>query len=172
MSDEAAVDAAQYETIRLFPDYVRTVLWLDQPIHYDRTGLSSELVKELEAWEQSYYDSLTDDIAWKSAGHAHAYTVEGARLAACVAAEAGPRFVAEFDSSEDGAETVYARTKSPALNAAAEASFIRLQEEWIAEDQRVADLLAESNGSWTAYAPLSGQTFTPASRAERSEDHD
>ncbi|MDR6636386.1 hypothetical protein [Paenarthrobacter nitroguajacolicus] len=42
--------AHQRTTVRLFPDYGDTALWLDSPIDYDITGLTRSLVRELQAW--------------------------------------------------------------------------------------------------------------------------
>lgn len=49
-------------TVRMFPDYADTVLWFEGPVDYDLTGLTPDLLHDLTAWEQSYYDSLTSDF--------------------------------------------------------------------------------------------------------------
>lgn len=160
-------DDRQPMTIRMFPDYAHTVLWLDQPIRYSATGLSQGLVEELQVWEQSYYDSLTDDIVWISDAAASAFTAEGARLTHGVSAEVGPRFVVEFASYEVGAGTVCVRAESPAENPAAENAFTELADKIVAEEQKAAERRRDGEGKWIAYAPLSGTVFDPNSHSRR-----
>src|SRR5699024_4000850 len=99
-----------------------------------------------------------------------AHAEEGVKLAERVSAEVGPRFAIACDSVEGRNETVLLRAERPAENPAAEAAFTRLREELIAEEKRTAEIFAESGGVWTAYAPLSGETFTPNQRSGRSQD--
>src|SRR5699024_4662472 len=87
-----------------------------------------------------------------------------------VAAEVGPRFAIACDSVDDRTETLLLRAERPAENPAAEAAFTRLREELIAEEKRTADIVADSSGVWMAYAPLTGETFTPNQRSGRSQD--
>ena len=162
MTDVHSAEDASLRTIRMFPDYADTVLWISMPIDYEDTGLSEWLVAELEAWEQSYYDLLDSDFEWVTATAERTYTEEGVRLARFVAAEVGPQFVVEFSSYEVSAETVHMRSEHSAENPKAEAAFTRLFDEEEAE-KREAEERRRNNpgGSWIAYAPLSGTVFDP-----------
>ncbi|MCD1284764.1 hypothetical protein CV023_02730 [Brevibacterium sp. CCUG 69071] len=142
------------------------MVWLDQPIRYRETGLTSGLVDDLDAWEQSYYDSLTDDIEWVSLAAARAYTVEGTRLAHRVAAEVGPRFVVEFASYEDAADTVRVRSEHPTENPEAEKAFTKLFDEIDAEDREAAKVRSSPDGETIAYAPMSNTVFNPNSNLQ------
>lgn len=59
-------DADQVVRMRIYPDYAGTVLWFHEPIPYANSGLSAGLVARMKDWEESYYLSLTPDLAWKS----------------------------------------------------------------------------------------------------------
>lgn len=162
---------ALHTTVRMFPDYADTVLWFgDGPIEYSETGLSAALVDDLQRWEQTFYESRTDDFEFVSQAAEASHAEDGIKLAERVAAEVGPRFAIACDSVEDRTETVLLRAERPAENPAAEAAFTRLREELIAEEDRTAEIFAESGGVWTAYAPLSGETFTPKPRSEGWHD--
>ncbi|PCC41507.1 hypothetical protein CIK65_17340 [Brevibacterium aurantiacum] len=161
-------------TVRMFPDYADTVLWIVFPIDYEDTDLSPDLVSQLDAWEQSYYEALDADFNWKSADAARAFTQTGIDLAGQVANELGEEFVVEFASYEHHAPTYTVQSRSPADNDEAFAAFSTIVAELDAEDERAAQLVAEAgpDGEWTAYAPLSGETFTPGKHVPRTEDVD
>ena len=162
---------APHEIIRMFPDYADTVLWFgDGPVEYSDTGLTAALVDDLQHWEQTFYESRTADFEFVSRAAEVSHAEEGVKLAERVSAEVGPRFAIACDSVEGRDETVLLRAERPAENPAAEAAFTRLREELIAEEKRTAEIFAESGGVWTAYAPLSGETFTPNQRSGRSQD--
>ena len=175
MTDDHSAEDAAPRTIRMFPDYADTVLWVREPIDCEDTGLSDGLVAELEAWEQFYCDSLDPDFTWVSPAAVRAYNTDGTRLAHRVADEAGPRFVVEFASRTEGAEFVRARSDSPASNPAAEAAFTRLFVEVEAEEHEAAEFIRDNpGGEWVAYAPLSGTAFkpNPSRQAETASDED
>ena len=100
MTENCTTDDGGQRTIRLFPDYADTVLWIREPIDYEDTGLSDELVAGMRGWEQFYYDSLDADFNWVSAEAARTFTEEGTRPAQSVSSEVGPRFLIEFASYE------------------------------------------------------------------------
>lgn len=157
--------------VRMFPDYADTVLWLDGPVDYEDSGLSSDLVLRLYEWEQSYYDSLDSNFEWTSPGTARAFTAVGIDLAGRVANELGAEFSIEFHSYGDTALTYSVRSHAPAANERASAAFSRIGAEMEAEEERAARLVAESgpNAEWTAFAPLSGKVFTPGDQSGRTD---
>ncbi|MGO4493022.1 hypothetical protein AB4Y86_13180 [Arthrobacter sp. 2YAF22_2] len=152
-------------TVRMFPDYADTVLWFDDPVDYDLAGLTQGLVRDLRVWEQSYYESLTPDLDWKSAELARRFTVEGNRLARRVADELGDGYEIEFTSYEKNVPARRFRGTGPALNARAAAAFDGLAAARGAEQDeisraRTAEQRGENTG-WFAYSPLSDTVFKP-----------
>ena len=175
MTDDHIAEEASPRTIRMFPDYADTVLWVREPIAYEDTGLSDALVAELEVWEQSYYDSLDSNFDWVPETAARTFTEEGVRLARWVSAEVGRQFVIEFSSSEAGAETVHMRAETSAQNPEAESAFTQLFDEVEEDDRRTAEYIRNNPGGvWTAYAPLSGAVFkpNPSRQAETAPNED
>ncbi|MGZ1492050.1 hypothetical protein [Brevibacterium sediminis] len=164
MTEEQMTDERPPRTIRMFPDYAGTVLWISMPIDYEDAGLSGALVAQLEAWEKSYYDSLDSDFNWVPETAARIFAEQGVHLARLVSAEVGPQFVVEISSSDDDTEAMRIRAEHSAENPKAEAAFTRLFDEAEADDRRIAELVRnEPDGEWTAYAPLSGTVFKPNS---------
>ncbi|WP_231440721.1 hypothetical protein [Brevibacterium zhoupengii] len=161
-------------TVRMFPDYADTVLWLVFPIDYEDTGLSPDLISQLDAWEQSYYDALDADFDWKSAREARAFTQSGIDLAGQVANELGEEFVVEFASYEHHAPTYTVQSRRPADNDEAFAAFSTIVARLEAENERAAQLVAEGgpDGEFTAFAPLSGNVFIPERQAPQADDRD
>jgi hypothetical protein len=171
MGGEITDEDAGHATIRMFPDYADTVLWFgDGPVEYSDTGLTAALIDALQRWEQTFYESRNDDLKFVSRAAEASHAEEGVQLAERVSAEVGPRFAIACDSVDDRTETLLLRAERPAENPAAEAAFTRLREELIAEEKRTADIVADSSGVWMAYAPLTGETFTPNQRSGRSQD--
>ncbi|MCF2574388.1 hypothetical protein [Brevibacterium sp. UCMA 11754] len=161
-------------TVRMFPDYADTVLWLVYPVDYADTDLSPGLIRELEAWERTYYEALDADFNWKSPKDARAFTKTGIDLAGQVANELGEEFVVEFASYETAAPTYTVHSRRQADNEGASTAFSTIAAELEAEQERVTQLMAEAGPSaeWTAYAPLSGDVFTWGRRAPQAEDRD
>ncbi|MGR0160125.1 hypothetical protein [Paenarthrobacter nitroguajacolicus] len=154
--------------MRLFPDYGDTALWLENPIDYSLTGLPESLVKELQSWEQSYYASLTQDLAWKSADLASRYTSEGNRLAQLVADELGDGYEVEFRSYEENARPHrFCGTKAPNQRAVAafDALVAGVRAEKVRISRAVANDIPGAGTGWFASSPLSGKIFRPT-RAE------
>ena len=167
-------EGATPTTVRMFPDYADTVLWLVYPVDYEDTDLSPGLIRELEAWERSYYEALDADFNWKSPELARAFTKTGIDLAGRVANELGEEFVIEFASYETTAPTYTVHSRRPADNEGASTAFSTIAEELEAEQKRVTQLVAEAgpDAEWTAYAPLSGDVFTWGRKAPQAEDRD
>ncbi|MET3902528.1 hypothetical protein [Paenarthrobacter sp. 4246] len=159
-----SAEGSHRTTVRLFPDYGDTVLWLDVPISYEVTGLTESLVHELQDWEQFYYESLTRDFTWKSADSAVRYASEGHRLAQRVADELGDGYEIVFRSYGENAQTHRFRgTRVP--NPQAVAAFDALVAAAHAEKDRIALALADAppgtGTGWFASAPGSGSIFKP-----------
>jgi hypothetical protein len=154
----------QPRMVRMFPDYADTVLWFGGPVPYDESGLTEGLVRELEDWEQSYYDSLTPDEDWKSAELARQFTAEGNRLAGRVADELGDGYDVQFSSYEPGVPPRRFRGARTALNPRATAAFAELAAALIAEQKRFDEAARAPGGEdseWFAVAPLTGAIFKP-----------
>ncbi|HRO31757.1 hypothetical protein [Citricoccus sp.] len=154
----------QRPVVRMFPDYADTVLWFGGPVPYDESGLTDGLVRELEDWEQSYYDSLTPDEDWKSAELARQFTAEGNRLAQRVADELGDGYQVQFSTYETGVPPRRFRGTRPVLNPRATAAFGELEAALIAERKRsdnAASAPDGDNSEWFAIAPLTGAIFKP-----------
>ncbi|MGG5170554.1 hypothetical protein ACQR35_00030 [Pseudarthrobacter sp. J1738] len=152
-------------TVRMFPDYADTVLWFDDPVDYDLAGLTQGLVRDLRVWEQSYYESLTPDLDWKSAELARRFTLEGNRLARRVADELGDGYEIEFNSYEKNVPTRRFRGTGPALNARAAAAFDALAAALQAKQDEISRARTAAqrgeNTGWFAYSPLSDTVFKP-----------
>lgn len=161
-------------TVRMFPDYADTVLWLVFPVDYEDTALSPGLIRELEAWERSYYEALDADFNWKSPEDARAFTKTGIDLAGQVANQLGEEFVVEFASYETAAPTYTVHSRRPADNEGASAAFSTIVADMEAEQERAAQLVADAgpDAKWTAFAPLSGTTFAPGKHVPRAEEGD
>ena len=147
--------------IRLFPDYAGTVLWLDEPISYELSGLSPELVHSLEAWEESYYRSLTPDFEWVSDGAARDFTAEGNRLAQRLADELGDGYDVSFKSYEDGVPRRIFRSSGAAPNTGAVDAFNKLSTARPVKESGRAAGPTGNDAGWYAWAPLSDASFPP-----------
>ncbi|MGO1181583.1 MAG: hypothetical protein ACTHZ5_01680 [Micrococcaceae bacterium] len=150
--------------VRLFPDYANTVLWFVGPVPYNESGLTTDLVRELEEWEQSYYASLTPEYEWATAGAAHAFYEEGTRLAQKVADELGPDFEIELRSSVPTTPPRRFRGVCPATNPAAATAFDALAARYAAERPRDGESARDPGveiSGWFAHTPRTGERFTP-----------
>ncbi|MGL3805979.1 hypothetical protein ACSYDW_07755 [Paeniglutamicibacter sp. R2-26] len=145
--------------IRMFPDYADSVLWVDGPVDYSETGLSAGLVEGLQAWEQSFYDALNGDYAFRSRALEEKLTLEGIRLAKLVAAEIGSGHVVEYTDAAMLKHAVLFRCPGNASNPAAARRFDDLVEAKLRVARQMQEALKE--GPFYAYAPLSGTVFDP-----------
>ena len=116
--------------VHVHPDYAESCLWLSVPVHYALTGLSNDLVDQLKGWEQSYYDGLTSDLAWRSAELEDEFSDVGRRLGRQLARELGDGFEVEVSSTRF-------RGRGPATNPRAEAAFRALADERGVEDDEL-----------------------------------
>lgn len=146
--------------LRMFPDYADTVLWINDPIDYVHTGLSTALIEELNSWEQSFYDSLNRNYEFASRGLEEKHTRAGIALAQKVASEIGSDFIVEYDAAASLSEPTHYQCPGTASNKHAAASFQKLFKDVRREEKRMAKIM--KNGPLYAYAPLSGQVFDPS----------
>ncbi len=143
----------------MFPDYADTVLWVDGPVDYSETGLSAGLVDGLRAWEQSYYDGLNRDYAFRSRELELEFVQAGIHLAKLVSSEIGSRHVIEYLDAKLLKHPVFFQCPGTASNPAAAKCFDDLVE---AKRQLARDLREMlKDGPYYAYAPLSGAVFDP-----------
>lgn len=149
--------------IWIFPDYADTVLWFREPVAYDSSGLSQELVRDLEEWERSYYDALGPDLEWRSPELARQFTITGNYLAGRIAEELGHRYEVVFRSYESGVSPRRFRATSPALNPRADEAFSELASNLSTQDKKLvrsAEDLSDSNhDEWFAFTELSGIVY-------------
>lgn len=110
---------------------------------YEDSGVSSDLVLRLYEWEQSYYESLNSDFEWSTPTAARAFTAVGIDLAGRVAIELGAELSIEFSSYEDAALTYSVRSRGPAANQRAAAAFSRIRSAMEAEQEHIAELVAD-----------------------------
>ncbi|WP_141362747.1 hypothetical protein [Glutamicibacter uratoxydans] len=161
------IEVPRAVVVRMFPDYADTVLWFRNPIRYEDSKLSADLVEDLKRWEQSFYEGLNRDYEFKSETLACRFVEDGKILAQRVADELGENFVIELQ--EDNAAGRY-QAKRQALNAEAAVAFDAMALEVQAEDEEVARCIGavrrgETTG-WYAYSPGSGAVFMPRDTPE------
>lgn len=157
---------SEHPLIRMFPDYAESVLWFGGPIPYPDTGLSSGLVEDLNAWEQRYYDALTQDFDWVSPDLAGQFTAAGNALAQRLADELGEDFVIEFRSYEPNTAAHRFSGSGAALNRQAASTMGALLAERAAELEFMERARTRGSGPWQAYAPMSKTTFRSQEGAE------
>ncbi|AXH35010.1 hypothetical protein DVJ78_05910 [Humibacter sp. BT305] len=147
--------------VRIFPDHADSVVWFSDPVPYDETGLTAELVERLAAWETSYYAALTDTFEWSGRISLHDFDRTGLALAHDVAEEIGPDVEVEYRSFEDSGAIALARAEGEATNPDARDAFARRAQR---ERERWAALRARrSEGAGTVWfaRSASGAEFRP-----------
>ncbi|MGO4103626.1 hypothetical protein AB4Y63_06715 [Leifsonia sp. YAF41] len=149
--------------VRMFPDYANTVLWfVVGPVRYSESALSPTLVRELEEWEQSYYDGLTPDYEWRSPERGEQVSAEGERLAQLVADELGSEFEIDFADrrfrSTSAADNPNAATafRDLAAHFRAERERIDRQSKDAASGSGVAGWYAKIRGGGRVFLPVHG----------------
>lgn len=143
--------------VRIFPDYAGSVVWFSDPVPYEESALSSELVERLTAWEASYYAALDDDLRWRPTASLHEFSATGLELARAVSAEIGPEFEVQYASFEQRSASAELRSEHPATNPAARDAFAaraaRARADWAKTRARLAATPADSRGGWYAIGP-------------------
>ena len=140
--------------VRLEADYDDSVLWFIDPIPYEVTHLSADLIRDLEAWGQFYYDALSDDYEWRSDEAGRHFTEEGRRLAQLLANELGREFSVEFRSSRRWWRKRRFRSSDAPFNPDAAAAFTALADAARQEDEHLRALVEEgATLGWSASRP-------------------
>ncbi len=156
-TDDETRDAGAYlrTVVRVFPDYANTVLWfVGGPVDYADAKVTDSLAADMRAWEESYYESLNDAMAWRSLELEGRHAAEGLRLARLLADELGDAFEVEV-WAEGAKEKVRILGQHPGSNPAAVAAFRGRAAESDAEDERIRQLRGSgATFGWTAYTPV------------------
>ncbi|MGO2038289.1 MAG: hypothetical protein ACTH2U_17590 [Brevibacterium sp.] len=141
--------------LRMFPDYAHSVLWLYDPLRYERIGLSPVLADDLDRWEQSYYDSLTADFEWIDPNAPRQLDEEGEVLGRRVAEEFGNDFTVEVSSFRLDRKRLY-RSSTAAANPEAAAVVKLIDAEWDNWSKVPAE--ERQSSKWSVFFPRSGRT--------------
>lgn len=158
-------DWLDFETriVRLFPDYGGSVIWFSDPMSYEETRLSSDLVQRLKAWEELYYRALDDDFKWRSDQLRERFGLDGIELSDAVSKEIGPEFEVWLGSNGAIQDPPPFVSDIPATNSAAREAFAfrarRARDDWA----RLRRIHAENKTglpTWSAHSE-SGAIFRP-----------
>ncbi|MCM3658832.1 DUF2188 domain-containing protein [Agromyces mediolanus] len=150
------------DLVRLMYDYTDSVVWFPDPVDYDASALSAELVAELRAWGELHEKGLDEDFNWRSPDYPDRIDRERQQLAHRLGDELGEAFEVEFDVPHRvwfGPRTAHYRSNTPATNPAAAAYFASLAV--AAAEERASWQAQAAAGPWFAHQPLSGELFLP-----------
>ncbi len=140
--------------------WVRWARWA-WSVRFRGAGLSDALIERMEAWEDSYYAALTDDIKWRSAEELKRCDAEGMELAHELAVAIGPDFEVEYRSFADRKIITQLHAKRPASNPAAQKAFsARANMGRVERAEAQALRSAAPKTRWSAQGP-SGEVFHP-----------
>jgi hypothetical protein len=167
------MDFERYETdvVRLMYDYVSSVVWFPDPVPYEATGFSPELIAELRAWERLYEEGLDENQEWRSLRYLARIDRDRPGLAHRIGDELGSAFEVEFGVPHNvwfGPRHASYRSEREPTNPTAAAAFAAMadvhrerRESWRLQ----AEANARSGGSgtpgWYAVSPQSGRVFIP-----------
>jgi hypothetical protein len=138
-------DPGEYlrSVVRVFPDYADSVIWFAPgPVPYEEAHVSTELRDAMIAWEQAWYDGLSDGFHFSSPAVSHSLAVEGHRLATLLSDELGDNFEVEFRSDEVDAGDRRRRGSGSGTNPAAVAAFRRMADDDKAEHDQIQAMIA------------------------------
>jgi hypothetical protein len=137
--------------IRIFPDYAGSVIWFAMgPVSYDDAKISSQLRRDMEAWEDFYYPAQTEEFGWRRREDGEWFTAEGRRLAERLAGEVGSRFEVEFRVYRN--KKVRVSSNAEPSNPEAAEAFESIAREFREFDERIErDTRAGSSFGWFAY---------------------
>ncbi|RXZ48638.1 hypothetical protein ESP57_06465 [Agromyces fucosus] len=167
----------RYDTdvVRLMYDYASSVVWFPDPVRYEQSGLSPELITDLQAWGRLHDEGLDSDFEWRSPDLPGRIDREGQELAHRLGDELGSAFEIEFHVPHGvwfGPRHASYRSPRPPTNPAAAAIFTAWADAARSEraelERRAAERRAagESGGAWFAVLQ-NGQEFVPLERPER-----
>ena len=165
------------EVVRLMYDYASSVVWFPDPVRYERSGLSLELIADLRAWGRLHDEGLDYEQQWRSPELPGRVDRERQELAHRLGDELGSAFEIEFDVPQGGGfgpRHASYRSPEPPTNPEAAAIFTALADHARAERAELARRAAERrvagdgevSGGWFAVLQ-NGQKFVPLERPER-----
>ncbi|GAA1779077.1 hypothetical protein [Agromyces lapidis] len=163
------------EVVRLMYDYASSVVWFPDPVRYEQSGLSPELIADLQAWGRLHDEGLDHDLEWRSPELPARVDRERQELAHRLGDELGSAFEVEFAVPHGvwfGPRHASYRSPTPPTNPEAAAIFTALADAARAERAELARQAAErqatgGDGGWYAVIPGTGQKFVPPERPER-----
>ena len=137
--------------VRMFPEWGNDgVLWYAGGVTYEDSGLDTDLIAELRAWERAYFDGLDEDgdeIEWRSPELERAHHAEGVRLARRVSDGLGNAFVIDLDGKKF-------RSAGPPSSPAAATAFAALADLEEARYNEMARQIADgAEFYWSPYPP-------------------
>ncbi|WP_308798985.1 hypothetical protein [Agromyces silvae] len=160
----------EQEIVRLFYDYVDSVLWFPYPVRYEEARLSPALTDALRAWGRRHGEGLAAGERWPSPELPARLTAELPGLAARVGDELGSAFEVEYASGSDDpmdqSRKLRYRSTEPPTNPDASAAFGALAEAARAERAALARRVASEPGgsrAWFAFQPGGGTIYRPPS---------
>ena len=162
------------EVVRLMYDHASSVVWFPDPVRYERSGLSPELITDLRAWGRLHDEGLDHDFEWRSPELPARVDRERQELAHRLGDELGSAFEVEFHVPHGvwfGPRFAMYRSTEPPTNAEAAAVFAAMAD--AARAERVALARESANAApgdafgWFAVNPGTGQKFVPLERPER-----
>lgn len=167
------MDPYRYETevVRLMYDYADSVVWFPDSVPYEASGLSSELIADLRAWERLYEEGLDENLEWRSLRYLARIDRDRPGLAHRIGDELGSAFEIEFGVPHGvwfGPRHASYRSEHEPSNPAAAAVFGALanagrerREYW--RIQAAANRAANPDVKlgWYAVSPQNGRIFMP-----------
>lgn len=154
------------DLVRIMYDYTSSVVWFPDPVDYDASRLSAELVAELRAWGELHEEGLDADFNWRSPDYPDRIDRARQQLAHRLGDELGEAFEVEFAVPHRvwfGPRWARYRSNAPATNPEAAAYFASLAAAAAEERASWGLQAAAAAGSWFAHQPLSGEVFLPDS---------
>lgn len=161
---------ADVAVVRLFVGHAGSPVWFRGDVDLDELLVDDELTRDLRAWEEDWYAGRElNTFEWVGPGPEVEHLRRGVDLAYRLSRALGSAVVVEVDpavertgeGTEDPVQRLRIRSDRPPSQPAAAAQVAA----WAAEDRAWrAQVRTASREGWSAYAPLSGESFPPARR--------
>ncbi|MFC9561621.1 hypothetical protein [Agromyces sp. NPDC056965] len=165
------------EIVRLMYDHASSVVWFPDPVRYEQSGLSSELITELRAWGRLHDEGLDHEQQWRSPELPARVDRERQELAHRLGDELGSAFEVEFDVPSGvwfGPRHARVRSTNAPTNPEAAAIFTTWADAARAQRAELAKRAAErrasgevEGGGWIALHAGTGRRYRPPERPER-----
>ena len=165
------------EVVRVMYDHASSVVWFPDPVRYERSGLSPELISDLRSWGRLHDEGLGHEQQWRSPELPARVDRERQELAHRLGDELGSAFEIEVAVPQGvgfGPRHASYRSPEPPTNPEAAAIFTAWADAARAERAELARRAAERraagegevSGGWFAVLQ-NGRKFTPLERLER-----